>query len=505
MYRCTSNPIIMGNLDEKYLAGKDSSYSFGKGIQGSQYLANKERRSAALALIDAGVGSITSRDQIINPYDLIDPSMYTQTRRGKSQYESDLAALTAFQQLQEAAYQEWYDSPEQAAIREREAGINPDFVGLDNAGDASAVEPSGMVPGANLPSNGEVASNVVGHLISTVGALSSVASLATAFTNIPIAQQVARDTHNLSSAQLEALQLSNRGELARQMSGDIASLLGTAVQSHLDSGSQEAFDYDAWFAEDKNFESLASAYGHYGGYAAALSLARDQSLKYHKDSVDLQRQTAQGEFDFGSIISDPRLSPSQKLTSVQLRPYVEATIKSRLALDKLSAAVAEFDTKVREGMDVQSAVDAANSKFRTDVAVNEYNASYYDTLQADVMAEFENYLREVDTIGLTLRKSINTGYLDMYNNDPSGLDGYKAAYLFGNNGGASWQEAYQMQNISQFVEFYELNKDLLQSQLTNEKWSRWLELADIVSRSFSGGNLKGAAAAFSMLRKLAIK
>ena len=487
------NKINMGHLDDKYLDDI------------SPRVQDSGNSSPNWRDIVSGDPSVTSREDIINPYAVVNPRDYALTRRGRQQYESDLARVVEFQKQQQAAYEEWYNSPEQAAIREREAGLNPDLIGLDNAGDASSPEVSDSVPGQGLPTNGEMALNVVNGITSVISSLSSVAGLATAFTDIPLKLLASSDAHNLSLEQLDSLNLSNRGELARQMSEDIAGLLGTAVQSHLDSGSTDPFDYDSFFADDKNFAPLESSYGSYGSYAASLALARQQSLKYHKSAAELQKGMAQSEWDFANIIADPRLTGSQKLTSLQLRPYVQSTISARKALDDLSLKVSEWESILRDGMSVELAIDAANAQNRSAISQSNYTSDYYDSLSGELVADFENYVREVERIGLQLRGSINQGYLDMYNSDPNGLDGYKAAYLFGNNGGSSWEEAYYLQNVSEFVQFLETNRELLSTQLTNEKWERWLRLADLVTSSLKSGNNGAAIGAFKLLSKVLAK
>ena len=395
--------------------------------------------------VNSPVGSVTSRDQIIDPYTLVDQSHYKNTRAGRALYESDLARAKEYQKQQEAAYEEWYGSPEQAALRERAAGINPDLAGLENAGEASQVAPSEAVPGQTLPTNGQMFMNTVNTISSVVGSLSSVASLATAFTDLPLKSQQLqnlKDTGSGINLQNEATSLSNQKELAMQLSGDISGLLGTAVQAHLNSGTEGAFDYDAWFADDNNFSPLEPMYGSYSSYSPALALARNQSLKYHKDASLLQKDAAQNDWDFSNIIGDPRYTPDQKLTAIQVRPFMKACQDADLAENKLREALADWNKKYYSKLNPETSADAVNAANSANIAESGYKEDYYNASDGELVAAFDEFVRECSKIGLNLEKSINTGYQDMYNSDPNGLNGAKAAYLYGSNGGASWNEAY---------------------------------------------------------------
>ena len=48
-------------------------------------------------ILNTDIGEVTSRDQIINPYDYISSSYYRNTARGRALYNEDLARLQEYQ------------------------------------------------------------------------------------------------------------------------------------------------------------------------------------------------------------------------------------------------------------------------------------------------------------------------------------------------------------------------------------------------------------------------
>lgn len=402
------------------------------------------------------VGKVTSRDQFIDPYSVVDPSFYSNTRKGQAQYNSDLQRAQLYLQQQQAAYQEWYESPEQQSIRQREAGINPDLAGLSDSESAPvALNPTSPISGQET--NGQVASRVVDNITGVVSTLANVASLATAFQKLPSELSILGKQGDLLDSQLagqnltnEALDISNSSALGLQMANDIGDLLGTAMQAHLDSGSSDPFDLDGFFKNDENFASLQAVYGSNPRYASLLAKQKKAVLEHQKKAVNLQKDVAQGHLDFGQVASSPFLSPSQKLTILQIRPFTDACIKADQAEANLRKVIADWESSVRSGMSTEKAIDAANAQFDTTVSQSQYQTEYYDSINGSLVAGFEQFLRDIQTTSGTLEQTINQGYLDLYNSDPTGVGSWQAAYLYGSNGGSSWNDAFMVRNEDKF-------------------------------------------------------
>lgn len=416
------------------------------------------------------VGEVTSRDQIINPYDVIDVNNYRKNRAGQAQYAADLAAAQYYAQQQEAAYQDWYNSAEQQAIRERQAGLNPDLTDFSGA-EAAQTQGTSINPMEGIPTTGEVVNNAISSITSVVSSLSAVANLATAFTEI-----------DLNKVNTEGEELSNIEKLSQRLSGDISGLLGTAVQAHVDSGSTDPFNYSDWFGNDSNFESLKGVYGGFGSFGPALALARQQSLKYHSEASKIQKDAAQNDWDFSNIIADPRYSTSQKLTAIQVRPFMKASQDLEQATVAFQTTLANWNNEVQKGMSTQSAIDAANAQFEASEGRSEYEREYYNNSDGAIVAAFDKFMSDVQQTAGKLEMSINQGYQKMYDSDPNGIGGTKAAYLYGSKGGASWTEAYYTNAYDSFVEMIEADETIKQAIANNaDLRERLLSLAPIMN------------------------
>lgn len=110
---------------------------------------------------------------VSNPYSMIDLDDYSLGRRGKLQYQHDLAAAQYSAEMQLMMYQNMYNSPEAQAKRMRQAGLNPDLAGVSG-------EPSAGLSGnvttpdmAGTQTDGQVALGIVDTTLSMISAFSS--------------------------------------------------------------------------------------------------------------------------------------------------------------------------------------------------------------------------------------------------------------------------------------------------------------------------------------------
>lgn len=106
-----------------------------------------------------------------NPYDYIDQSNYKLNRRGKAQYQEDLAKLLYMAQINQENRMNEYNSPVNQAARMRAAGLNPDLNGVDNVPATNVAGYQGN-PLDGVSSNGQLTSDVL-------GIVGSVAQMAT--------------------------------------------------------------------------------------------------------------------------------------------------------------------------------------------------------------------------------------------------------------------------------------------------------------------------------------
>lgn len=357
----------MGQIDdERGLKGKSNGL-YATPSTALQKSRNIDRRDAALSILDSGVGSVTSRDQIINPMELLSPSMYKNTRAGRAQYESDLEMLKNFQSQQEAAYQEWYDSPEQAALRERAAGLNPDLIGLENAGESAEAGASEEVPGQNLPTNGQIAFNAVQSISSILQTAGSLAGLATTFKQLPLmeAQTIGQQLNNdLIKSQINSNIQSNLNTFNDSVSKAISERFAT-WQSLAGVGA----DVAGWFADDSNFDDLTSIYAPDDNprYAASLSSLRKGYQANIAAATKLNKELTVDNIGLATNLAQPYYSDDVKLMTNQLSPVMDAIFQLEDSTRVFQKKVIEAKSQYVDNIDPEKAATSFNQ-------VQEYNA-----------------------------------------------------------------------------------------------------------------------------------
>lgn len=140
--------------------------TFSSPAEAGSFLAGKEDMASAIQ-------SLFDKTGVSNPYSEINPQHYRLNRRGKLQYQQDLAEAQYLAEMQLMMYQNEYNSPEAMAHRQRDAGQNPDLAGIqaaESAGMSGAVTPPDM---AGTETNGQRALGIVDTTLSMMAALSS--------------------------------------------------------------------------------------------------------------------------------------------------------------------------------------------------------------------------------------------------------------------------------------------------------------------------------------------
>lgn len=125
---------------------------------------------AAQKLIDSA-----PKDSDFNPYDYIDQSYYKNNARGRMAYQEDLAKLLYMAQINQEERMNEYNSPEEQAKRMREAGLNPDLLGVSGEPAANVAGYQGN-PMDGTQSTMQNVSDIFGIVSSTINIVSSIAS-----------------------------------------------------------------------------------------------------------------------------------------------------------------------------------------------------------------------------------------------------------------------------------------------------------------------------------------
>lgn len=96
------------------------------------------------------------------------------SKEDQALFEVQMAQAQQMNAWSQMEYENWYNSPEQQARRQRMAGLNPDLQGIDNMASAS---PAGVTPPSGPAGTG------VGEVASMVGSIFSVFSTAMSIAN----------------------------------------------------------------------------------------------------------------------------------------------------------------------------------------------------------------------------------------------------------------------------------------------------------------------------------
>lgn len=412
----------MGYLDNIYFFGGEDADLWNKAYAEDISLESLQKRNAIRSM---QVGEITSRDQIINPYSVVNPDWYGDSDSERMAYESDLTFAKQLAEQQTAAYQDFYNSDQQKAIRMQKAGLNPDILGTNGASDASGIQSPDAMPGSFRPSEAERTSMMFGNISSLVSGIASVASLPNLFA-----------TTKLAATQVAAQELANNSAFEDLVGSEISSRLSDSITAALDAG-EASFDLASWFKDEANFEGIFESYApsDTSRYRSSYNNARNRVQKNLAAAYDQGKVTAENRGSFAALAADPRSSSDLLIQVAATQPYMQAQARLEKAVAEYQAYLNEWNLRYQEGLDVNKAVDVANAQ-------NDYNADYYKQLDSEKAAKLQNLIYEVNAIDQEMRKTIKNNYRILYDRDPYSVVGMSAAYLY-NDAPRSWGDYWK--------------------------------------------------------------
>lgn len=168
--------------------------------------------------INQGVADLYAEAGIDNPYSLINPADYRLNRRGKLQYQHDLAEAQTLAEAQLMMYQNKYNSPEAQAQRMRAAGQNPDLAGIQGE------QAAGMSGAATPPDMAGIETNVQ----QTLGIVDTTLSLIAAFSSGAIGVASAAQGLQMNAANVAGKKLDNLSKVFGATKG-IGDTIGSVV------------------------------------------------------------------------------------------------------------------------------------------------------------------------------------------------------------------------------------------------------------------------------------
>lgn len=366
--------MIMGQIDDD-LQYKDrrngsSLYFVDGGVYTGKQLRDKDRDMALQNYFNThSASNITSRDQIVNPVALLSQMSYGNSAKERKRYNEDLAKLEELQKQQQASYDEWYNSPEQQAIRDREAGLNPDLVGLSGSG-TEQTPVGGADPLANVPSNGDIFSQIASGASSLFSAATSLAGLPVQF------KQSSLLSNQLKGQQLtnDALQLGNISAFEQIASKGISDKFATFHAAETAAG--RAVDVASWFADDNNFTDILQSYAPSDDprYQHALNRVRKGSEAIIAQSYATNNQKLTNQSNFARNLANPYTDPDTLVMSAAFEPIANAIFE----LEKQTADFQKMvnDTKMQymEGLDPTGISESFNQSQAYDALLKGHQA-----------------------------------------------------------------------------------------------------------------------------------
>lgn len=406
--------------------------------------------------------NITDRSQIINPDAIIARKRYDNTNAGRTQLEKDLNALRTYAAQQEAAYLEYFNSPEQQNLRDRAAGLNPDIVGLSgsqgiqSSGASSSPLESSMSDEQLRAQRIQNASSAISGITSIIGAISGVAQLPALFKGM---KQTDANI-GLINAETDQINLSTLANFESLSSNEIISRLADAASSAISSG--QSLDIAGWFADDNNFSNIFESYAPQDNSAYRNSFAniRKRMQSSLGKAYEQGKITADNQRNFSGIVADPRYSADQLVQIANLRPYMAAQAKMELARMELQVTLDSWNKRYQDALSVDNAVAAANEK-------NEYDAEFWSNLDGERVAAFQKYQQACEQISLQLDSKINQNLLDIYTQNPDSDKGFAAAYLFKSGSSASLSDYFYLNNIDSYRKMIEDHNTIIGAKADN--------------------------------------
>lgn len=350
------------------------------------------------------IGSITSRDQIINPYDIIDVSNYRNTKKGQALYNEDLAYLQTIAERQEAAYQEWYNSESQQALRQRLAGINPNLNGVESSVASDTAMPEGS-PLDGIGTSGETAATIAGAVATAVGTIvSSVATLGALPATIAAASATALSATKqagLIGAQEVGQQLANLDAFEGKVYGAAAANLADATAQAVQSGTK--FDFDAWSSSlDKSgiFESYAPRGVTLDDprYGSAYKRAIKNIQKLKVQSNDINTHATSSQTQFAKALADPYFDYDMLTQLAYLEPVSQAMFKIDSLSKQFELAKLNLSKTYVDGLDGDLAAKDFNERLNASIAKAGFDTNYYDGFDGDEVAALDLALKQSQSI-----------------------------------------------------------------------------------------------------------
>ena len=389
------------------------------------------------------VSGITSRDDIINPYELLQKDYYKNSVLGQRAYEQDLNMLLAIQAQQQASYDEFYNSEEQQALRQREAGLNPDLLGVESqaAPQTGAITDS---PVDGLPTSGQTAMDVVGSVASIIGSMASLAALPSSIGASMASAAASKAAKVLTDSQIVGQNLSNILAFEGASFSGISNMVADAATVAAQAG--QAFDFDRYLSET-DFTDVFSTYApegasiESGSYAAAFRRAKSQVQKHRAAAYKQGKEAQFAQTDFAKELTNPYSNPDILLQIAALEPIGQAMEQIDSLTKQFELAKLAIKQTYLNGIDGDLAAQEFNQRLNVSIAKGKYDVNYFEKFKGDEIAALDYAIKRSQSIISGAASAIKENYLSIWKDKSRNhLERMAAQYMLMDNVSKQWAD-----------------------------------------------------------------
>lgn len=398
------------------------------------------------SILGADIGSITSRDQIIDPYSLVDLSNYRNTKKGQALYNADLERAKLYAERQEAAYQEWFNSEEQQAVRQRDAGLNPDIIGVESA-QASDTEMAQGSPIDGIGTTEDTALAVGGAVVTTIGTIvSAVATLgalpATIAAGFATAGQAIAATRK-TNAEAIAIEDSLLSNADAKWFGALGDSMSSAEAEQIAKDPNSKFDHAAWLGDSKNTQPIFEAYvptgvekgsALYQRYERAFQRQVASQQRLIASSNKINKDVGQSALDWGYVLANPGIDASQRFQYATIKPIMDFKFKADELVEEVRFMSNELKKLGVGGIDKKIASESINAELKARFAKFGFDESFWDNMDGQEAALADMVSRKANALIVDVNAQTKAYFRDIWFDESKSLsERMGAAYCLADN------------------------------------------------------------------------
>ena len=378
---------------------------------------SKDFKATPLNIFNKPIGTVTSRDQIIDPYAYVNSADYGTSTSEQIRYKEDLARYQRYAEMQEASYQEWYNSTEQQVLRERQAGRNPDLTDVigSEASDTAPAEVSPM-DGAQTPL--QEISSVVGSFSSLISMVSGVASLPATIASSFASANAANASASFIGSQTLAQDIANEMAIEKGVFNHVSGLFANALS--LDN----SVNINDWLSNPDNLSGVYELFASSENprYRAAFQRGISNVLKVRSAANKISADTISSQSSLARLLADPYTDENLVLQVAYMEPLMDS-LRQLEALDRdYQIFLTQTKDSYLRSLDPVAAAEYSNAHYK-------YQTEYFNNLDGSEVAATEIRLKVAESIIKECESNIYSNYNEIYDFSPDTYLGMRAGSI----------------------------------------------------------------------------